>query len=222
VIASASPVARAPVPVVCLDPGHGTPARVGSELEPIGPGSSEMKIKDGGGARGEAPTVLAIGLKTRVLLERAGYRVVMTRTGPWFRYGAGGNVDRAQFCARNHAALTLRIHADGSSDARSSGAATYYPAYRRGWTDRIYARSLRAARLVQRAVVAATGARDRGIVPRSDLTGFNWSTVPAILVETGFLTNPRERALLTSAPYQWKIARGLEAGVEAFLGKAKG
>ncbi len=191
-------------------------------MEPIGPGSKEMKIKDGGGASGEAQVVLAIGLKTRTLLRRAGYRVVMTRTGPWFRYRAGGNVDRAQFCSRQHAALMLRIHADGSTDPSWNGLATYYPAYRKGWTDRIYARSLRAARLVQRACVRATGARDRGIVPRSDLTGFNWSTIPAVLVETGFLTNPRERALLQSSGYQWKVARGLERGVAAFLGKPAG
>ncbi|MGZ4412704.1 MAG: N-acetylmuramoyl-L-alanine amidase [Gaiellaceae bacterium] len=211
-----------PAPIVCLDPGHGTPASFAGQLEPIGPGSKELKIKDGGGAPGEAPTVLAIGLKTRTLLVRAGYRVVMTRSGPWFRYGAGGNVDRARFCARKQAALMLRIHADGSSDSGSHGAATYYPSYRRGWTDRIYARSLRAARLVQRALIRATGAEDRGIVPRSDLTGFNWATVPAVLVETGFLTNPHERSLLTGAAYQWKVARGLTAGVASFLGKPPG
>jgi N-acetylmuramoyl-L-alanine amidase len=202
--------------LICLDPGHGTPPAVGRQTEPIGPGSSVRKIKDGGGASGEAEVVLAIAKKTRTLLLQRGYRVAMTRTGPVFRYGNGGNVARAQFCNRRGAKLMLRIHADGSASASSRGVATLYPALRRGWTDDIYGSSLRAARAVQEATVAATGARDLGLVPRSDLTGFNWANVPAILVETGFMTNPTERRLLQSRAYQWKVARGLTRGVAAF------
>jgi N-acetylmuramoyl-L-alanine amidase len=78
---------------------------------------------------------------------------------------------------------------------------------------------LRAARIVLRSVVNATGAPDLGLVPRSDLTGFNWADVPAILIETGFMTNPHERALLQSSAYQWKVARGLVAGTDAYLGR---
>ena len=54
-----APVAATP-PLVCLDPGHGTPPAVGRQLEPIGPGSRTLKIKDGGGAAGEAAVALAI------------------------------------------------------------------------------------------------------------------------------------------------------------------
>ncbi len=202
--------------LICLDPGHGTPPAVGRQTEPIGPGSSIRKIKDGGGANGEAEVALAIAKKTRTLLLRRGYRVAMTRTGPIFTYGSGGNVARAQFCNRRHAALMLRIHADGSTDTSRHGLSTLYPAFHRGWTDDIYASSLRAARLVQRSTRAATGARDLGLVRRSDLTGFNWANVPAILVETGFMTSPSERRLLQSGAYQWKVARGFTAGVAAF------
>src|SRR3954462_5467427 len=169
-------VGVAPVPaLVCLDPGQGTPPSVGRQLEPIGPGSSRLKIKDGGGARGEAPVALAIAWRTRSELLRRGYRVVMTRTGPTFRLGSGGNIARAQFCNRRHAALMLRIHADGSASPGSHGVSTLYPALHPGWTDDIYARSRRAAALVQRSVLGATGARDLGLVPRPDLTGFNWA-----------------------------------------------
>jgi N-acetylmuramoyl-L-alanine amidase len=202
--------------LICLDPGHGTPPAVGRQTEPIGPGSRVYKIKDGGGAPGEAAVALAIAKKTRALLLRRGYRVAMTRTGPVFRYGTGGNVARAQFCNRRHAALMLRIHADGSTDTSRHGMATLYPSYHRGWTDDIYKRSLRAARLAQRAAVAATGAANNGLEGRSDLTGFNWANVPAILVETGFMSNPTERRRLQSRSYQWRIARGFTAGVAAF------
>jgi N-acetylmuramoyl-L-alanine amidase len=203
-------------PLVCLDPGHGTPPSVGRQTEPIGPGSRTSKIKDGGGASGEAAVALAIAKRTRTLLLQRGYRVAMTRTGPVFRYGNGGNIARAQFCNRRHAALMLRIHADGSTNTALHGFQTLYPAFHRGWTDDIYAASLRAARAVQSAAVRATGATSLGLVPRGDLTGFNWANVPAILVETGFLTNARERRLLQSSAYEWKVARGLTAGVAAF------
>ena len=203
-------------PLVCLDPGHGTPPAIGRQAEPIGPGSSVLKIKDGGGAPGEAAVALAIAKKTRTLLIRRGYRVAMTRTGPVFRYGNGGNIARAQFCNRRHAALMLRIHADGSTNTSLHGFSTLYPAWHKGWTDDIYRRSLKAARLVQAATVRATGAADLGLIKRTDLTGFNWANVPAILVECGFMSNSSERRLLQSSAYEWKVARGLTAGASAF------
>jgi len=206
-------LALPPPPLVCLDPGHGTIPAIGRETEPIGPGSSQRKIKDGGGAPGEAPVVLAIAWKTRAILLRDGYRVAMTRTSPTY---AGGNIERARFCNVRHAVLMVRIHADGSSDATQRGVKTLFPALRRGWTDDIYAKSLRAARLMQTAVAGATRAVNIGLVPRSDLTGFNWANVPAILVESGFMTNPAEGRLLRTRAYQLKVARGIAAGAEAF------
>jgi N-acetylmuramoyl-L-alanine amidase len=204
----------APTPLVCLDPGHGTVPAVGRQTEPIGPGSSVRKIKDGGGAPGEAPVALAIALRTRALLQRDGYRVAMTRTGPTY---AAGNIARARFCNVRHAALMIRIHADGSSDSSQHGVKTLVPAFHRGWTDDIYAQSLRAGKRVQAAVVRSTGATNVGLVLRSDLTGFNWANVPAILVETGFMTNAAEGRRLRTPSYQLKVARGLAAGAEAFL-----
>jgi N-acetylmuramoyl-L-alanine amidase len=200
--------------LVCLDPGHATAPEVGRQVEPIGPGSSELKIKDGGGAPGEAPVALAIARRLRAELLRRGYRVAMTRTGPGYR---GGNRERAQFCNRRRAALMIRIHADGSASPSTSGVSTLVPARRRGWTDDVHAPSRRAGTLLQRGLVAATGARDRGVVERSDMTGFNWADVPVVLVETGFMTNPRERALLRSAPYQRTVAGALARGTHRFL-----
>jgi len=206
-------VAAPPTPLICIDPGHGTIPAIGRQTEPIGPGSSQLKIKDGGGTAGEAPVALAIALKTRALLKGDGYRVAMTRTG---RTYAGGNIERARFCNVRHAALMIRIHADGSTDRSLHGVKTLVPALHRGWTDDIYASSVRAARKVQSAVVRQTRALDLGLLQRSDLTGFNWANVPAVLVECGFMTNPAEARLLRSNAYQLKIARGLTAGAEAF------
>ena len=208
-------LAVAPTPLICLDPGHGTIPAIGRQTEPIGPGSSQRKIKDGGGTAGEAPVALAIARRTRALLQQDGYRVAMTRTGPTY---AGGNIARARFCNVRHAALMIRIHADGATDTSLHGVKTLVPALHRGWTDDIYGPSILAARKVQAAVVRQTGALNLGLIQRSDLTGFNWANVPAILVECGFMTNPTERRLLQSAAYQLKIARGLVQGAEGFVG----
>jgi N-acetylmuramoyl-L-alanine amidase len=205
-------------PLICLDPGHGTPAAVGRQVEPIGPGSRMTKIKDGGGAAGEAAVALAIATRARALLLARGYRVAMTRTGPTIHLGDGnGNIARARYCNRRHAALMVRIHADGSGDTSLHGVSTLVPAWHKGWTDDIYSSSLRAGRAIQRAVTNSTGAANRGLVQRADLTGFNWADVPAVLMESGFLSNPGERRLLHSGAYQQRVARGLLAGVAAFV-----
>jgi N-acetylmuramoyl-L-alanine amidase len=216
VIAAAGVAAAA---LICLDPGHGTPPAIGQQTEPIGPGSHVLKIKDGGGAHGEAAVALAIAKRTRTLLLARGYRVAMTRTGSTIDLPDGnGNIARARFCNRRHAALMVRIHADGSGDRSLHGISTLVPAWHKGWTDDIYRSSLKAGRAVEKAVLAATGAANRGIVRRSDLTGFNWANVPAVLIETGFLSNPNDSRLLHTPSYQQRVARGLANGVSAFVG----
>jgi N-acetylmuramoyl-L-alanine amidase len=210
------PPGSAPLPpLVCIDPGHDATPDLSTER--IGPGSDVYKIKDGGGAPGEATVVLRISFKLRTLLRERGYRVAMTRTDDEFTYGNRGNIARAKFCNRRDAALMVRIHADGSTDRSRHGAATLYPAWHRGWTNDVLPESRRAAALVQDKLVAATGAADLGLVRRADLTGFNWADVPVVLVETGFLSNPTERRRLHSPAYQQRLARGLAAGVAAFV-----
>jgi N-acetylmuramoyl-L-alanine amidase len=212
--------AQRPLTVV-LDPGHDLRANLATE--PIGPGSSTRKIKDGGGTHGvvsglrEADLNLAVALRVRTLLERAGVRVVMTRTRT-----AGtsvGNIARARIANRARAGLFLRIHADGSTDPSARGTHTLYPAYRRGWTDDVYVQSKRAARLVQRSVRASLGFPDRGLQERSDYTGFNWADVPVILVEMGFMTNRTEDRLLATPGYQQRAAVGLCRGTLRFLAR---
>ena len=200
----------------CLDPGHATAPDVGRQTEPIGPGARERKIKDGGGAPGEAAVALAIARRTRALLVARGYRVALTRNGGGYR---GGNRERARFCNARRAALMIRIHADGSTSPSAHGISTLVPALRRGWTGDVYTASGRAGRLVQDELVRATGARDLGVVERADLTGFNWADVPVVLAETGFMTNPREGALLRSAAYQLRVARGLAAAAQRFVSR---
>ena len=70
---------------------------------------------------------------------------------------------------------------------------------------------------MHRAVIASTGAHSRGVVPRSDLSGFNWSKVPTVLVEMGFLSNAAEDQKLGTSLYQSRLAAGLANGVAGYL-----
>ena len=156
----------APPPLICLDPGHGTPPAIGGSSSRSGRArrSSRSRTAAGHGdeARGRARD--RAGRHGRELVRR-GYRVAMTRTAPWIRIGTRGNIARAQFCNRRHAALMLRLHADGSTDPaterrlpRSTPPCT--PAGRTTSTRRAAApRACSSA-----SVVAATGAADDGVV----------------------------------------------------------
>jgi N-acetylmuramoyl-L-alanine amidase len=208
--------------VVVLDPGHDL--RANAATEPIGPGSAKRKIKDGGGTRGvvsrltEAELNLRVALRLRPLLERAGLRVVLTRSD---NAGASmGNVARARVANRAGAALFLRIHADGSTDRSVRGTHTLYPALRDGWTEDVHTESRRAAGVMQAELVRSLGFPDRGLQERSDFTGFNWADVPVILVEMGFMTNPTEDRLLATRAYQQRAALGLCRGTLRFLGRS--
>jgi N-acetylmuramoyl-L-alanine amidase len=219
---AASASGQRPPPVVVLDPGHDL--RANPQTEPIGPGSTTWKIKDGGGTRGvvsglaESELNLRVALRLRPLLQRAGLRVVLTRTR---NAGASmGNIARARIANDAGAALFLRIHADGATDRSVRGSHTLYPALRRGWTDDVYAESRRAARIVQAELVRTLGFPDRGLHERSDFTGFNWADVPVVLVELGFMTNPTEDRLLASPAYQRRAAVGLCRGTQRFLGRS--
>ena len=57
------------------------------------------------------------------------------------------------------------------------------------------------------------------MVERSDLTGFNWADVPAVLVETGFISNRSESVLLRSPGYQQKVAGALVRASQRFLSR---
>jgi N-acetylmuramoyl-L-alanine amidase len=210
------------IAVVVLDPGHDL--RANPETEPIGPGSSTRKIKDGGGTRGvvsglsEAELNLRVAKRLQPLLERAGVRVVMTRTR---NEGTSmGNIARARIANGNRAALFLRIHADGHSDPAVRGSHVLYPALRRRWTDDVYRESRRAARLIQEEMLRALRFPDRGLQERSDFTGFNWSDVPVVLVEMGFMTNRTDDRLLATREYQARAAVALCRGTLRFVSRS--
>lgn len=207
---------------VCIDPGH-QGASDGSP-EPTGPGAKQTKPAMTGGTTGavtgiaEYEIALQISMNLRRELEERGIRVLMTRT----TNDTGiTNAERAAVANRARADLFVRVHGNGSPDAAVSGICTLYPAKNR-WTNGFAAESRRAAAAIHASTLARTGAADRGTVARGDISGFNWSRVPAVLIECGFLSNRVEDRLLASPHYQEKLADGIADGIVAHLRAEEG
>src|SRR3954453_15607769 len=137
---------------IVIDPGHN--ARPNPATEPIGPRSPQRKIKDGGGTSGvvtrvpESVVNLQIAMRLRKLLVADGYCVTMTRTR---QSGVSmGNIARARIANRAHAALFVRIHADGTTSRPRHSTSPLCPAFHRGWPDAILPASRIAALKLQR------------------------------------------------------------------------
>ena len=215
---------------IVIDPGHG-----GKDPGALGRGAVKEKY-----------IVLSISEKLREVLTRKGYTVLMTRDTNRFI----PLKERTAFAIHRKADLFLSIHANGSENSKAKGIETYYLSVTS--TDKvaedIAARenadsgysiqeleallkgiiqesksedSKRLAKHVQQALVQATDAVDRG-VKHARFVVLIGTNVPAILIETGFLSNPTEGRKLTTSAYQHKIANAIAQGIEKFLGKTEG
>lgn len=197
---------------ICLDPGHGITDISASER--VSPLSDELKSAYVSGAEGNSQSEqelnLAVAQLTCTRLQELGAEVVLTRQT---EQAAVSNIERAQIANNMNADLCIRIHADGADDPSVSGMSMQVPAGALLGTPEIEQPSVQAAQIILDAVTQATGARNRGLVQRNDLTGFNWSEVPCILLEMGFLSNEQEDALLAASEYRQKIADGIAEGV---------
>ena len=108
--------------------------------------------------------------------------------------------------------LVLRLHCDGAEDKSANGIGLFVRK-----TGEKQEESEAAAECIVNAMVEATGAKNRGVHLRDTYTMNNWSTVPCILVECGFMTNPKEDANLNDPAYQLLLAQGMMEGVAAYF-----
>ena len=206
--------------VICVDPGHCvTPLTGTGQRELVSPLSDETKYLFGGGTAGANQTEeqlnLAVGLQLRDALEALGAEVVMTREVSEITLGG---IDRCKIAQEAGADVHISIHANGWTDPDYNGAMVLVPYGDLLGTPSIVEESARLGELMIEAVCEHTGAKNLGTVQRSDLTAFNFSTMPCVFIEMGFMTNPREDALMETPEYQAKIVDGMVESLLAWYG----
>lgn len=196
-----------------LDPGHQRHADLSQET--IAPNSKETKRKVSGGTAGvstgipEYETVLNISMMLRKKLQALGAEVYMTRETHDVNIS---NQERTKMMNALGVDIMLRIHCDGSDNPASSGTTLYVSK-----SNAIAKQSKTYAEKILPCMTNATGAKNNGVRQTDTYTGNNWATVPCILMECGFMSNPAEDVLLNSADYQQKLTDGIVNGlVECF------
>ena len=213
---------RGKLSIITIDPGHG-----GTEMGAIGMGGLEEK-----------EVTLSISRRLqRLLQERLGLRVVLTRDGD-----RRLDLDnRAAFANSNKSDLFISVHADASTRSNARGSSVYYLSYPSTEADsRQIAtaqqrpagskdlqfilwhmaqsshlnQSAKLAEILQEELVSATGEKkiNRGIKQNS-FRVLMGATMPAVLVEVGFISNTEEEKRLKTIDYQEKLAEAIYRGV---------
>ena len=185
------PVRDASNPLIVIDAGHG--------------GADSGCIK---GNVLEKDINLSIAMHVKEQLNERGYEVLMTRESD----ETISLEERVELANENGATIYISIHQNfyekESPDVK--GIETYYSA--ESETD-----SKRLAQLMQQQLTDNTDARDRDILANENLYVIRETNMPACLVETGFLSNKEERALLVSDEYQKQLAASIVLGVELYF-----
>lgn len=200
---------------VGIDPGH--QGKHDYSMEPVAPGSKTMKHKVGSGTAGiktrasESTVNLKIGLMLRDRLEELGAEVMMTRVSQNVNVS---NIERAVMMNNWGADIVLRLHCNSSTNRNTNGICLYVKSGGEGSDE-----SYRIACELLTSMAGATGANGKGISRSKVYTGLNWSTVPSILVEMGYMSNPDEDVKLSSASYQKKLVEGMARGLADYFGR---
>lgn len=150
----------------------------------------------------EKDYTLAVANKVVELLKQyPEFQVVPTRTTDVFLELS----ERVAIANSMGADLFLSIHANSFSNPKTGGTETFY----------YNEKSKTLAQVVHKHLQRATGFPDRGVKK----TGFyviKHTNMPAVLTETGFLSNPAENRQLTSPAFQEKIAKSLVAAIREY------
>lgn len=109
------------------------------------------------------------------------------------------------------------MHADGSENPDTSGFSLLVPGQENKYTKDIYEESYKAAEAMIAQLDPDIKLLHDGIFPRDDLSGFNWSEVPVVLVGLGFMTNSEEDRKLADDTYLSNLMQMVANGVESFV-----
>ncbi|WP_297551081.1 N-acetylmuramoyl-L-alanine amidase [Thermococcus sp.] len=173
---------------ICVDAGHG-----GSDPGAVANGVEEKNIN------------LAIALKVAKLLEEDGAKVVLTRDGDYYVSLS----DRVKIANSNNCDIFISIHANAASDTSASGFEVYH-----------YYGSTKGNELatyVDEEIAKVIPLKNRG-VKEAGFYVLKYTSMPAILIETGFVTNTYDVGIITDENYQWRYAYAILHGVQRYFG----
>ncbi|WP_379129350.1 N-acetylmuramoyl-L-alanine amidase [Paenibacillus sp. sgz500958] len=180
-------------PVVVLDAGHG-----GTQ-----PGATSLT------KRLEKDFNLAVILKAAALLQQeSGITVVLTRNDD----RTLGLQERVDIAEAMQADLFISLHANAMP--------TTYPSWNKVTGSETYytrSESLLLAQIMHKHLVAGTGFKDNGVRSKS-LHVTRETSMPAVLLEAGYLTNSGDEAALYSEGLQDALAREIVSGIKEYLG----
>lgn len=183
--------------IITIDPGHG-----GSDSGAVGPnGYTE---KEG---------AFTISQKVASILNQSGAKVVMTRDSDVDVYGPNAsarNELQARVDVGNNANsdIFVSIHCNAFVNPAANGTQTFY-----------YGSSYQGQRLaqsIQEKMIEANGLRDRGI-STCNFYVVKHSYMPAVLIETAFITNYDEEALLSDDEWQTTMAKAIAEGINEYF-----
>lgn len=179
---------------IVVDPGHG-----GADPGTVGVGRTT-----------EAENVLAVAWELKEMLEGVGARVIMTRqsnVNPADGTAYAGQADsqlaaRTAQANRHNADIFVSLHNDWADDPSVTGSAAYY----------YHGQDWALADAIQRGLISQLKSVDRG-VRHGNFYVLRNTSMPAALVEIGFLSNAREADLLGQRWYRLEAARGIFYGI---------
>ncbi len=182
--------------IICIDPGHG-----GTDVGAIG--------RLGGKEIYEKNITLSIALPLRDMLTSAGAKVVMTRSTDKDVYGPWADADpelqaRCDVANEAHADAFISIHIDSFSNGSVDGTTAYYNAKS--------SKDLLLAQMMHQATMSGLAIPDRGVKSNDFYVNVN-TTMPSVLMEMGFITNPHRLQMLTSTWGPKTIAKSLFNGL---------
>jgi N-acetylmuramoyl-L-alanine amidase len=199
-----SGVFRHRVATITLDPGHGGRDRGAAGKYTI-----------------EKAATLLMAYRVAAILRACGYRVYLTRNGDYYVPLA----ERCRIQRRHKSDLFVSIHFNAAEKKSFHGIETFAltpagaastsggpPLNKRFFGNFFDANNLLLAYTIQKALLRRTGAFDRG-VKRARFAVLKDIDAPGVLVEVGFVSNPREEQMMLNPAYRDKIARGIAEGI---------
>ena len=211
--------------MVAIDASHqGADADL-TEEEPIGPGSETMIKGFSEGISGTATGLeenelnLEVAVKLKDILEERGYEVFMTREDADTQLS---EVERAELVNASDAQILISLHANGGDDSSERGACAQAPSYENPYitdTD-LVKKSNALGDIVLQAYCDKTGLTDKGLYNVDSRAQINWSKIPVIVLEMGFMSNTEDDTYMAEDTNQQKMAEGIADGIDLYFGRS--